>query len=87
MSSNRTIVTEPDPIFGRLTLDSIPYEDPIIMTTFTVVAIGGLGLIGSILYFGKLKYLWHEWLTSVDHKKIGIMYVIVAMIMLSVMRS
>ena len=82
MSSNRTIVTEADPIFGRLTLDSIPYEDPIIMTTFTVVAIGGLGLVGSILYFGKLKYLWEEWFTSVDHKKIGIMYVIVAMIML-----
>ena len=82
MSSNRTIVTEADPIFGRLTLDSIPYDDPIIMTTFTVVAIGGLGLAGSILYFGKLKYLWEEWFTSVDHKKIGIMYVIVAMIML-----
>lgn len=82
MSSNHTIVTEPDPIFGRLTLDSIPFEDPIIMTTFTVVTIGALGLVGSILYFGKLKYLWDEWFTSVDHKKIGIMYIIVALIML-----
>ena len=82
MSSNHTIVTEPDPIFGRLTLDSIPFEDPIIMTTFTVVTIGALGLVGSILYFGKLKYLWDQWFTSVDHKKIGIMYIIVALIML-----
>ena len=82
MSSNHTVVTEPDPIFGRLTLDSIPFEDPIIMTTFTVVTIGALGLVGSILYFGKLKYLWDEWFTSVDHKKIGIMYIIVALIML-----
>ena len=82
MSSNHTIITEPDPIFGRLTLDSIPFEDPIIMTTFTVVTIGALGLVGSILYFGKLKYLWDEWFTSVDHKKIGIMYIIVALIML-----
>ena len=74
MSTSHTIVTDPDPIFGRLTLDSIPYEDPIIMTVFVVVAIGSIGLIGAVLYFGKLKYLWDEWFTSVDHKKIGISF-------------
>ena len=42
----------------------------------------GLALFGAITYFGKWKYLWTEWLTSVDHKRIGVMYIIVALIML-----
>ncbi|QEL54101.1 cytochrome o ubiquinol oxidase subunit I [Chromobacterium paludis] len=67
---------------GKLTLDAIPYHEPIIMG-----ALGGAGLIGLMLFalitkFGKWGYLWKEWLTSVDHKKIGVMYIIVAMIML-----
>ena len=37
---------------------------------------------GAVTYFGKWKYLWTEWFTSVDHKKIGIMYIIVALVML-----
>lgn len=82
MASKHTIVTDPDPIFGKLTWDSFPYHDPILVTTFLVVVIGSIGIIGSIFYFGKLKYLWKEWITSVDHKKIGIMYIIVAFIML-----
>ncbi|HBR97574.1 MAG TPA: cytochrome o ubiquinol oxidase subunit I, partial [Gammaproteobacteria bacterium] len=80
--SHHTVVTDPHPLYGRLTLDSIPYHDPILVTTFVVVVIGSLGLVGAVLYFGKLKYLWDEWLTSVDHKKIGIMYVIASIIML-----
>ena len=75
MASNHTVVTDPHPFWGRLTFDSIPYHDPILVTTFTVVVIGSIGIVGSVLYFGKLKYLWDEWLTSVDHKKIGIMYI------------
>ncbi|MRX26828.1 cytochrome o ubiquinol oxidase subunit I [Kangiella sp. HZ709] len=82
MASKHTVVTDPDPIFGKLTWDSFPYHDPILVTTFIVVIIGSIGIIGSILYFGKLKYLWKEWITSVDHKKIGIMYILVAFIML-----
>ncbi|MEM6580602.1 MAG: cytochrome o ubiquinol oxidase subunit I [Pseudomonadota bacterium] len=69
-------------MWGRLTFDSIPFEDPILVTTFSVVLIGSIGIVGSVLYFGKLKYLWDEWFTSVDHKKIGIMYIIVAFIMM-----
>lgn len=82
MSSSHTVVTEPHIIFGKLTLDSIPYLDPVLITTFCVVAIGGLGVVGALTYFGKWKYLWEEWFTSVDHKKIGIMYIIAALIML-----
>ena len=69
-------------MFGKLTLADIPYHEPIILVTFVVVALGGLALIGALSYFGKWGYLWKEWLTTVDHKKIGVMYFIVALIML-----
>ena len=69
-------------MFGKLTLADIPYHEPIILVTFVVVALGGLGLLGAISYYGKWGYLWKEWLTTVDHKKIGVMYFIVALIML-----
>lgn len=82
MASNYTIVEEPHILFGKLTFDSFPYHDPILVTTFTVATIVALGVIAAVLYFGKLKYLWSEWLTSVDHKKIGIMYVIASLVML-----
>jgi len=50
-------------------------------------AVGGATLIGLailflITYYRKWPYLWKEWLTSVDHKKIGVMYIILALIML-----
>ncbi|WP_028748096.1 cytochrome o ubiquinol oxidase subunit I [Rhizobium mesoamericanum] len=69
-------------IFGRLTLESIPYHEPILVVTFAAVALGGIALLGVVTYFKLWGYLWREWLTSVDHKKIGIMYVILALIML-----
>src|SRR5215210_3915962 len=69
-------------IFGRLTLEAIPYHEPILVVTFIVVALGGLALLGAVTWYGKWVYLWHEWFTSVDHKKIGIMYVILAILML-----
>lgn len=69
-------------LLGKLSLDAIPYHEPIIMG-----ALGGAGLLGLMVMalitrYGKWGYLWKEWLTSVDHKKIGVMYIIVAMIML-----
>jgi cytochrome o ubiquinol oxidase subunit 1 len=69
-------------MFGKLTLDSVPYHEPIIMVTVAAIILGGLAVVAGITYFGKWKYLWTEWLTSVDHKKIGIMYIIVAFVML-----
>jgi cytochrome o ubiquinol oxidase subunit 1 len=69
-------------MFGKLSLDSIPYHEPIIMVTAAGIAVVGALVLGLITYFGKWRYLWTEWLTSVDHKKLGVMYIVVAMIML-----
>ena len=52
------------------------------MVTLAAVCLGGLAVFGAITYFGKWKYLWTEWLTTVDHKRIGVMYLIVAFVML-----
>ena len=69
-------------IFGRLTLESLPLHEPIVVATFCMVAIGGLGLVAALTYFKVWGYLWNQWFTSVDHKKIGIMYIILAIVML-----
>ena len=69
-------------MFGKLSLSSIPFDQPIVMGTLLMVAIGGAAMLGGITYFRKWGYLWNEWFTTVDHKKIGIMYVILALVML-----
>ncbi|AJP59853.1 cytochrome o ubiquinol oxidase subunit I [Pandoraea faecigallinarum] len=69
-------------MFGKLTLEAIPYHEPIIVGAVGMMVLGGLGIIALLTYFGKWKYLWNEWVTSVDHKKIGVMYVLVALVML-----
>ncbi len=68
-------------VFGRLTWEAIPY-DPIIRSTFVAVVIGGLAIVGLITKYKLWGYLWREWFTSVDHKKIGIMYIVLALVML-----
>ncbi|ATQ42943.1 cytochrome o ubiquinol oxidase subunit I [Caulobacter mirabilis] len=70
------------PIFGRLTLQSFPLHEPIVVGTFAVVALGGLALVAGITRYKLWGYLWREWFTSVDHKKIGIMYMILGIVML-----
>ncbi|CAG9168532.1 Cytochrome bo(3) ubiquinol oxidase subunit 1 [Cupriavidus laharis] len=69
-------------IFGRLSWEAIPLHEPILLGTFIVVVLGGLVLLGAVTYFGLWGYLWREWFTSIDHKKIGIMYVILGIVML-----
>ncbi len=69
-------------MFGKLSLESIPYHEPIIMGTVAAIVLGAVLLIGGITYFKKWQYLWSEWITSVDHKKLGIMYFLVALVML-----
>ncbi|GIU01781.1 MULTISPECIES: cytochrome o ubiquinol oxidase subunit I [Shewanella] len=67
---------------GKLSLDAIPYHEPIIMVTLAVVAIAGLFIAALITKYKKWSVLWNDWLTSVDHKRLGIMYIILAMVML-----
>ena len=69
-------------VFGRLTWDAIPLHEPILLATFAMVAIGGLTVLALLTRYKLWGYLWREWLTSVDHKKIGVMYIILAIVML-----
>ena len=69
-------------LFGKLSLDAIPFDEPIIMGTLAVVMVGGLALLAAITYYRKWNYLWTEWITSVDHKRIGAMYIVLALVML-----
>lgn len=69
-------------LFGKLTLSAIPYTNPIIMSAIGISALIGLLVMGWITQQGHWGYLWREWLTSVDHKRIGVMYIILAVIMM-----
>ena len=69
-------------LFGRLTWNAIPLHDPILLATFAMIGLGGFTVLGGVTYFRKWGYLWSEWFTSIDHKKIGIMYVILGLVML-----
>ncbi|MCE5317679.1 MAG: cytochrome o ubiquinol oxidase subunit I [Parachlamydia sp.] len=67
-------------MFGRLTLEAL-YHEPSQNGAVIGIVVSGLGLIGLITYLGRWKWLWDEWLTTVDPKRIGIMYIAVVLIM------
>jgi cytochrome o ubiquinol oxidase subunit 1 len=69
-------------MFGKLTLAAVPLDQPIIMGTIGVLIVGILGVLGLITYLKRWRWLWEEWITSVDHKRIGIMYILLAFVML-----
>jgi cytochrome o ubiquinol oxidase subunit 1 len=69
-------------IFGRLSLDAIPYHEPILIGTFAGVALGGIAFLAAMFYFRLWGPFWRNWVTSIDHKKIGIMYMVLGIIML-----
>jgi cytochrome o ubiquinol oxidase subunit 1 len=69
-------------MMGKLTPDALPLHQPIIMGAVGFMILCGLAVTALITYFGFWRELWSEWLTSVDHKKIGIMYIVLAMVML-----
>ncbi|TCJ39775.1 cytochrome o ubiquinol oxidase subunit I [Parafrankia sp. BMG5.11] len=69
-------------IFGRLTWESFPVHEPILLGTFAVVVVLGVGILAAVTRFKLWGWLWREWLTTVDHKKIGIMYIILGVVML-----
>ncbi len=69
------------PLLGRLTLDALPLHELPVLLAFGGVTVGGIALLAVITYFKAWGWLWRDWFTSVDHKKIGVMYVILALIM------
>ncbi|HWU96049.1 MAG TPA: cytochrome o ubiquinol oxidase subunit I [Sphingomonas sp.] len=69
------------PFLGKLSLDALPLHEPIVVATFVGVMLGGIGLVAALTYFKLWGYLWKNWFTSVDHKKIGIMYMILGLVM------
>lgn len=68
-------------LFGRLSLDALPH-DPVTIGAAIGMPLIVLIVLGLLIYFKKLGWLWKNWLTSLDAKKIGIMYIAVAVIML-----
>lgn len=68
-------------MLGRFTLEALPH-DPIVLGGAVSMVLGGLGIVGLITYFKRWRWLWREWITSLDPKKIGVMYMIVAGVML-----
>lgn len=68
-------------LFGKLTLDAIPH-DMVTLGAGIGMTLGALSLVGLVTYLKRWKWLWKEWLTTLDPKKIGIMYLIVAALML-----
>ncbi|KPV40551.1 cbb3-type cytochrome c oxidase subunit I [Alicyclobacillus ferrooxydans] len=57
-------------------------EGPLIWISDVLIGLTSIGIIAVLVYFKAFKWLWKEWLTTVDHKKIGIMYIIAALLML-----
>ena len=83
-------------VFGRLGPDSLPFWDMlqhptretivngvIATTAASVVVIGAAAVVFLITWYGQWKVFWSEWLTSVDHKRIGIMYIVLSFVMLT----
>ncbi|RYF06352.1 MAG: cytochrome o ubiquinol oxidase subunit I, partial [Comamonadaceae bacterium] len=68
---------------GRLTWDSVPMaHEPIVLATFIAVVLGGLAVFAAITKFRLWGPLWRDWICSIDHKRIGIMYMILGLVML-----
>ena len=69
-------------MLGKLTWSAIPLSEPIPIVASLVVALGITSVLIWIWLKGYFPYLWHEWITSVDHKRIGVMYCFLALVML-----
>jgi len=67
---------------GKLSWNSIPFDQPIIMITAAVMGLVIVGVMSWVTINGYWAYLWREWITSVDHKRIGVMYYVLALVML-----
>jgi cytochrome o ubiquinol oxidase subunit 1 len=69
-------------MLGKLSWDAIPFDQPIPLIAGAVVMLIVLGVIAFVIVKGWFPYIWNEWITSVDHKRIGIMYMLLGLVML-----
>src|SRR5215475_10942775 len=69
-------------LLGKLTWNAIPFDQPIIMGTGAVVGLALVAILAWVTVKGYVPYLWREWITSVDHKRIGVMYFLLGLVML-----
>src|ERR1700748_1165798 len=69
-------------LLGKLSWAAIPFDQPIVMGTSAVVGATLLTIAVLVSVKGWWPYLWREWITSVDHKRIGVMYMILGLLML-----
>ena len=68
-------------MLGKLTLDVLKHG-PVVAVGQISMVLGALAIVGLLFYFKRWKWLWQEWVTTVDPKKIGVMYIVVALVML-----
>lgn len=69
-------------LLGRLSWEAIPYHEPILVGTFIFASLAGLAVFAAVTYFKLWGTFWHNWVTSIDHKRIGVMYIVLGIIML-----
>src|SRR6185312_10623291 len=69
-------------MFGKLDWSAIPISQPIPLITSIVIILVMLGVLGVVTVKGWWPYLWREWITTVDHKRIGVMYGLLGVVML-----
>ena len=69
-------------MFGKLNWSAIPFDQPIPLITSLVLVVIILGALALVTVKGWWPYLWREWITSVDHKRIGVMYILLGVVML-----
>src|SRR2546421_2945110 len=69
-------------MLGKLSWSAIPIDQPIPLIAAGVVLVVILAVLAWVTLKGYMPYLWREWITSVDHKRIGIMYTLLALVML-----
>jgi cytochrome o ubiquinol oxidase subunit 1 len=69
-------------MLGKLSWDAIPWDQPIPLIAGAVVLAIILAVLAWVVVKGHVPYLWNEWITSVDHKRIGVMYTLLGLVML-----
>ncbi len=69
-------------LLGNLSWSIVPFDQPIVMGASAGMILAVLSILAWITVNGHWPYLWREWITSVDHKRIGVMYIVLALIML-----